>query len=106
MPLLYIDMSLLYFILASFGLTQLICYAKIFDKIRPEGYFWGCPMCVGFWVGVFLCGINPFTELFTFELSIVNLLICGWISSGTSYVLNTVFSDCGIKINYYNKGGE
>jgi hypothetical protein len=45
------------------------------------------------------------TELFTFELSIVNLLICGWVSSGTSYILNMVFSDCGIKINHY-EGGE
>ena len=91
-------MSLAYFILASYGLTQLICYAKIFDKIRPEGYFWRCPMCVGFWVGVFLCGISPLTELFTYELSIMNLFVCGWVSSGTSYIMNMVFGDDGINL--------
>jgi len=55
-------------------------------------------MCVGFWVGVFLCGINPLTELFTYELTIVNFLICGWVSSGTSYILNVVFGDDGINL--------
>lgn len=92
-------MSLLYFILASYGMTQLFCYARIFNRIRPRGYFWACPMCVGFWVGVFLCGINPLTELFIFELSVVNLFICGCISSGTSYILNMIFADSGIKLD-------
>jgi len=55
-------------------------------------------MCMGFWVGVFLCGLNPFTELFIFELNIVNLFICGCISSGTSYILNMIFGDSGIKL--------
>jgi hypothetical protein len=91
--------SLLYFVLAAYGLTQLLCYGKIFDRIRPQGYFWTCPMCMGFWVGVFLCGINPLTELFIYELTPMNFLICGWISSGTSYILNMVFGDHGIKIH-------
>ena len=56
-------------------------------------------MCVGFWVGVFLCGLNPFTELFIFELNIVNLFVCGCISSGTSYILNMIFGDSGIKLD-------
>jgi hypothetical protein len=43
-------------------------------------------MCVGFWVGVF-------------ELSVVNLFICGCISSGTSYILNMIFADSGIKLD-------
>lgn len=97
-------MSLVYFILAAYGLTQLLCFGKVFAKIRPSGYFWTCPMCVGFWVGVFLCGVNPFTELFTYELTTVNFLICGWVSSGTSYILNMVVSDCGIEI--HKKGGD
>jgi hypothetical protein len=95
--------NLFYFILSSYGLTQLLCYAKLFDKIRPTGYFWRCPMCVGFWVGVFLCGISPLTELLTYELTFVNLLICGWISSGTSYILNMMIGDEGINLH---KGGE
>ena len=98
-------MDLFYFVLTAYGLTQLLCYAKIFVKIRPTGYFWSCPMCIGFWAGVFLCGVNPFTELFTFELTVLNFLICGWISSGTSYILNMIVGDCGININH-EKGGD
>ena len=30
-------------------------------------------MCMGFWVGVFLFGINAFTELFTFEYNYANI---------------------------------
>lgn len=92
-------MDLLYFILAAYGLTQLLVYGRIFHRWRPKGYFWSCPMCVGFWVGAFLCGINPLTELFIFELSIVNLFVCGCISSGTSYMLNMLFGDSGLKLD-------
>ena len=56
-------------------------------------------MCMGFWVGVFLVGINRYTELFTFDNNIVNYLLLGCLSSGTSYVLDMVFGDCGIKIS-------
>tara|TARA_R110002072_G_scaffold156730_1_gene307248 strand:- start:301 stop:630 length:330 start_codon:yes stop_codon:yes gene_type:complete len=97
--------SLSYFILAAYGMTQLIVYASIFDKIRPSkewlggfGELFNCPMCMGFWVGVFLCGINGYTELFSYEHSVVNYFILGCLSSGTSYVLNMVFGDYGIKI--------
>ena len=64
-------MELLYFILTAYGMTQLIVYASILDKVRPSkewlrgfGELFHCPMCAGFWVGVFLCGINDYTELF------------------------------------------
>ncbi len=100
-------MELVYFILTAFGLTQILVYASIFDKIRPSAEaFWGlgevfhCPMCMGFWSGVFLFGINEFTELFTFDYNIANLLILGCLSSGTSYVLNMVFGDEGLKISW------
>ena len=91
-------MDLLYFVLASYGLTQLLCYAKIFDSIRPEHYFFKCAMCMGFWVGALLCVINPFTTLFTYELTVFNVFILGLVSSGTSYVLNMLFGDEGINL--------
>jgi len=98
-------MELLYFVLAAYGMTQLLVYASIFNKIRPsKGWLGGvgdlfhCPMCMGFWVGVFLCGVNDWTELFTFEHTIINYFILGCLSSGTSYILNMIFGDCGIKI--------
>ena len=92
------EMELIYFILISYGLTQLLVYEKLFEKIRPKYHFFHCPMCIGFWVGVFLFGINNFTELFSFKYNIVNCLCLGGLGSGTSYILCQVFGDNGIKI--------
>jgi hypothetical protein len=52
---------------------------------------------MGFHVGWLLMLLSPFTELFSFDVSIVNLLLLGGVSSGTSYILNMVFGDEGIK---------
>ena len=102
-------MELLWFILAAYGLTQILVYGTIFNKMRPQkswlggfGELFHCPMCMGFWVGIFLCGINGFTELFTFDYSLANFLICGWLSSGTSYIFNVLFCDNGFQIGVHN----
>ena len=95
-------LNLIWFVLAAYGLTQILVYGTIFDRIRPTegklGELFRCPMCLGFWVGVFLWGINRQTELFTFEYTIANLFILGCVSSGTSYILNMIIGDCGLKI--------
>ena len=95
-------LELAYFILSSFGLTQILVYGKIFDKIRPTqgwmGELLSCPMCTGFWVGLFLWSINSYTQLFSFDESPVTAILLGCISSATSYVLAMVFDDDGIKV--------
>ncbi len=96
-------MDLLYFILASYGMTLILVYGKIFDCIRPskkvfKGFF-HCPMCIGFWVGAFLFGINGHTELFNFEYNVANFFILSCISSGLSYVMTMLFDDFGFKVN-------
>tara|TARA_R110000851_G_scaffold268321_1_gene421027 strand:- start:1305 stop:1601 length:297 start_codon:yes stop_codon:yes gene_type:complete len=95
-------MSLLYFILVCYGLTQVLVYGSIFNRIRPTEGFLGelfhCPMCLGFWTGAFVYGISFYTELFTFELNWVNLLLLGSLSSGTSYALSVLFGDKGINV--------
>ena len=93
-------MSLIYFILCAYGLTQILVHGSVFDKIRPEHHFFHCPMCVGFWVGVFLVGINRYTELFIFDNNIVNYFLLGCLSSGTSYVFCTLFGDNGVKYEH------
>ena len=93
-------MNLTVFILSAYGLTQILCFSKIFNFIRPSHYFFSCPMCVGFWVGVFLMLLNPFTELFTFDVSWVNALLLGFLSSGTSYALCMLISDGGFQYEY------
>ena len=51
-------MELITFILCAYGLTQIVVYGKIFNKIRPTkgraGELFRCPMCMGFHVGWFL----------------------------------------------------
>lgn len=95
-------MDLLIFILICFGLTQILVYGKIFDKIRPKtgklGELFSCPMCLGFWVGFFIWLVDSFTTLFTFDKNIVTGLLLSCLSSGTSYVLCTLFGDHGLQV--------
>ena len=95
-------MNLLLFVLAAYGLTQILVFGSIFNKIRPSHHFFHCSMCVGWWVGLFLWAINRFTELFIFDYSITNAFLLACISSGTSYILNVIFDDDGI--NFKNRG--
>jgi len=104
-------MELVYFILATYGLTQILIYGSIFNKVRPSknwlggfGKLFHCPMCMGFWSATFLFGINRYTELFSFEYTLANLFILGWLGSGTSYLLSTLVNDFGFKLTFKNEG--
>jgi len=57
-------------------------------------------MCIGFWAGITLLFLNPFTELFTFDISVTNALLLGFLSSGTSYALCAFISDGGFQFEY------
>ncbi len=99
-------MDLLYFILVSCGLTQIIVYGKIFDPIRPrEGWFgalFSCSMCTGFWVGIFLWLANTFTTLFNYDYSPFTGLFLGAAASGVSYVFSVLIDDNGFRIERSN----
>ncbi len=86
--------ELLTFVLVCHGMTQIILYGGIFEKIRPStgllGDLFSCPMCMGFWVGIFLWGVNVFTGLFSYDLSVVTGFALGCLSSGTCYALHIV----------------
>ena len=105
-------MELLLFVLMAYGLTQILVYSDmpIIKKLRPHkesykgyGKVFHCPMCMGFHVGWFLLLLSPWTELFTFDATLVNAFMLGCLSSATSYVLNMVFSDEGIMIKHNYK---
>ena len=105
-------MDLAYFILACFGMTQIIVYGKIFEDIRPEKDYskkwntlWHCPLCMGFWVGVFLMLLSPYTELFSYDRSFVNGFVLGCLSAGTSYLISVLVDDFGIRLSS-RSGGE
>jgi len=95
--------ELITFVLCAYGLTQIIVYGKVFNDVRPTkgkaGQLFKCPMCMGFHVGWFLMLLSPYTELFSFDVSVFNFFLLGWLSSGTSYILNMVFGDHGIQIS-------
>jgi len=95
-------MSLLYFILSSFGLTQVLVYGSIFDRFRPSHRFFHCSMCIGFHVGWFLWAINKYTELFTFDYSFVTAFLLACISSATSYALGSMWGDEGINFKIWS----
>ena len=93
-------MDLLKFVLIAYGLTQILVYSRILEPVRPKYYFFHCPMCVGFWVGAILVALNPFTTLFTFEVSLMNAFLLGCLSSGSSYALCMLISDGGFQHEY------
>ena len=102
-------MELLTFILCAYGLTQIIVYSDmpLFKRLRPDKESYGgygkvfhCPMCMGFHVGWILMLLSPFTELFNFDVSAANFFLLGGLSSGTSYIMNMVFGDEGIKYEH------
>lgn len=90
--------TLLLFILATYGLTNALCFGNIFDRIRPPQKFFHCPMCMGFWVGVLVSILFWASGVVFLESLIINALTLGWLSSGTSYFLCMVFDEDGLKI--------
>ena len=101
---LQMELGLVWFILAAYGMTFILVYGKIFDGLRPPRDYtkkWNtlfhCPLCMGFWVGVFLFSINGFTELFMFDYNLANAFICGCVSAGSSYMLSMIINDDGLR---------
>ena len=95
-------MTFIWFCLVSYGLTQILVYGKILNPIRPKTgklvQLLECPMCTGFWVGLFLWSVKDYTQLFTFDNSFVTGLLLGFAGSAAAYVGNTLFGDEGLKV--------
>jgi hypothetical protein len=98
--------SLLYFLLVSAGMTQILVYGKIFDTIRPKkgwfGSLFACSMCTGFWVGIFLWLANAWTTLFSYDYSLITGLFLGCAASGISYVFSVIIDDNGLRVERSN----
>ena len=96
-------METLHFILCAYGMTFILIYGSIFNKIRPTkgklGELFHCPLCLGYWVGIFLCAVNGYTELFSFDKSLVTAFLCGCLSAGTSYFITMLLKDFGLNLN-------
>ena len=97
-------MSFIWFCLISYGLTQILVYGKILDRIRPKsgklGQLLKCPMCTGFWVGLFLWSVNDYTQLFNFDGSLVTAFLLACAGSAAAYLGGMLVGDEGININH------
>lgn len=93
---------MLTYTIACIGMTQILVYGKIFNKIRPTSGWFGdllkCPMCTGFWTGVFLWAISPHTELFMFDHSLVTGFVLGCYSSIVCYYGSMLVTDYGLQV--------
>lgn len=97
-------MTFIWFCLISYGLTQILVYGKIFDPIRPKsgklGQLLKCPMCTGFWVGLFLWSVKDYTQLFTFDNSFVTAFLLGCAASASAFLGSMFMGDDGVNINH------
>lgn len=90
-------MELIIWILAAYGMTQILMYGSIFDKprewIKRSSTFFGdlisCVMCTSTWVGFFLSltFFSPTLELVSIPYS--NFFFDGILASGSVWALNS-----------------
>ena len=96
-------MQLIIYVLICYGLTLILLYGSIFNSIRTKagklGELFKCPLCTGFWVGIIVLFISKYSQLITYEFNLANCLLLGWLSAGTSYFLDMVVDDSGIKLS-------
>ncbi len=99
--------NLIVFILACAGLTQILCYGKIFDNVRPRKGFFGelfsCSMCIGFHIGYALFLLFWYFNISLFPNIFAGSFIFAAVSSFTSYFLDKAISDEGIAVKAGNK---
>ena len=95
--------NLLYFLLASSGLTQIVLYGKIFDKIRPNWHWLKCSMCFGWTAGVVVNILMGIIWINILPINIVGLFLAGFISSRVSYITDRLVDDDGINIKHSYK---
>ena len=91
------------FVLTCYGLTGVLAYSHLFEKIRPDRRFFHCPMCLGFWVGLAIFSIFWFSGWKLFPEFYFGLPIYGFLSSGTSYFLHMIVGDSGFQFGLGDK---
>ena len=80
-------MNLLVFILAVYGMTQILVYGEIFSAIRPRHRFFHCPMCVGFHAGWFLYLLFAYVDMINVQNQYVGMFVFGCIGSAVASTL-------------------
>ena len=91
-------MELLYFILSTYGICGLIAILN-YRYLKKDYRILKCPYCLGFWVGLILFLSNGYTDLFNFNITILNAILMVFISGASTYILGMIVDDNGIRIN-------
>ena len=94
-------MDLIVFLLASYGVTNIVTSGKIFERLREwvdrrssiVGYWLHCPMCMGLWVGVSLsiAGLGAVSGIGKIRQDIIS----GFVASGWCWMVRVVMSRLG-----------
>mgnify|MGYP003978781175 FL=1 len=102
-------MELLYFILVCYGMTQIIVYGSIFDRVRPDSEFlrgfgklFHCPLCMGFHVGWVVFLMFWYSGLQMWNNIYLGCFLYGCLSSGTTYILSMLIDDYGVNVRINN----
>ena len=103
------------YIFLVYGMTNIITQSSIFEPLRIKineknpmlGLLVSCPMCMGFWVGIFalFCGYVPMRDnVDILPIPIVNSLLyavlIGSIASGVAWLMHNVVSLIGYGADY------
>jgi hypothetical protein len=94
-------MSLLLFLLACYGVTNIVTAGKIFAPLRAAlerwapaaGYWIRCPMCFGFAVGIFWAACGLWLE--TRAILPLDWLAAGAVSSGWCWAIRVILHRLG-----------
>tara|TARA_R110000824_G_scaffold67467_10_gene174800 strand:+ start:5370 stop:5702 length:333 start_codon:yes stop_codon:yes gene_type:complete len=91
-------METLIWILAAYGMSQIIVFGSIFEKLREwtikHSQFFGdlvqCMMCTSTWVGFFfsLTFFSPTASLVTIPYT--NIFFDGMLASGSVWAINAI----------------
>jgi len=96
-------MEILIWILAAYGMSQILVFGAIFDKPRNWitkhstflGDLLGCMMCTSTWVGflysvVFYSPTGFYTSTALINIPYLNILLDGMVASGGVWTLNAI----------------
>lgn len=98
-----------------YGLTNIITQSTIFEPFRDKmndrnewlGLLVNCPMCMGFWVGIFvlICGLSPirnFVDIMPINIlnNIIHAVIVGSVASGIAWFMHNLVSLIGFAADY------
>ena len=93
--------TVILFLVASWGATQVLTVGRVFNAIRPNYYFFKCPMCIGFWVGAALSygffHYGVWDHASRGQMALM-MFVCACAASAVSYLFVMSVNDDGLRV--------